>query len=183
MGHDISHEDLKKSSDEPTKPPAAEDEDPPSTTSGQPEEASNDDSTQPLASDGAQTSTFERTIITSTPSDTTAVNIPIAIDDIINDMQSSPTTTDMQSSQGYFPDNFENGFDQLKWLVQHWEITETGDLAPFHGKYSAMVNGHDLNADKRAKLGLEINSGNGGRICFYLWADIGMKKSHDSFRF
>ena len=79
-----------------------------------------------------------------------------------------------ESTAGTFPEHFESGFDQLSWRVNQWTIEETKPVgqAPFEGKYSAFANGDGVSEKNRKTLELEINSENGGRICFFIYADL-----------
>ena len=108
---------------------------------------------------------------------------PAPMTDIVNDM-STDFTSPKTSNRGYFPDHFEDGFDQLPWRAHLWKIKPTVPFAPFFDEsttqYSAEVNMKDImratnpeRGHERATLELEVNSVHGGRICFYLYADLG----------
>jgi len=107
---------------------------------------------------------------------TTGIYIPM--EDVINDMYSSPNT----SIKGHFPDLFEQGFEQLPWKTNLWKIIETDTEAPLKvarsmhdaGRYSAFISESDVSNDIRATLTLNVFSLNGGRICFYLFADVAL---------
>lgn len=112
---------------------------------------------------------------------------------VINDMEYVDTKT---SIEGTFPENFEvrtvllfweiarlhfcsplhafqHGFDQLPWKAHLWKLLSTPEDAPFQSEQSAYIFRDDIQEGKRATLELPINSINGGRICFYLYADVG----------
>jgi len=96
----------------------------------------------------------------------------IAIEDVINDT----TFTSKHTEPGHFPDGFETGnFQGLPWTAHLWNIEETGDIgAPFDGRYSAVTSAAHISKQERASLKLDVTSFNGGRICFYLFAEVAL---------
>ena len=89
---------------------------------------------------------------------------------IINSMSFEPKHPPL----GHFSDQFETGtFEGLPWSVtQLWTIEKTNENAPFEGRFSAYTSSHRVSDTKQASLRLEINSFNGGRLCFNLFAEI-----------
>jgi len=97
---------------------------------------------------------------------------PIAVGDIINNMKIIPE----HSIPGHFPDRFETeDFGGLLWTETHlWTIAKTHITAPFESRFSAYTSSSRVSDNERASLKLEINSFNGGRICFHLFAEVAL---------
>ncbi len=91
--------------------------------------------------------------------------------DVINDMNFIPTRT----LPGHFPDRFETGdFRGLPWKENPlWTIKSTNQYAPFDSEYSAFTSSRLVSDEEKASLKLDINSVNGGRLCFNLFAEVG----------
>ena len=109
-------------------------------------------------------------------------NVPaeyfIPLEDVINDMYFTPKT----ATPGHFPDYFETGFSNLPYEHDElWTIEKTGDGAPFASQYSAYTHSSRVSPDVQALLKLPINSVNGGKICFALFAEVAMP--WEAFRF